>query len=158
MLRLHAPVKPHGGECPWTLSSMLCPVYRAVSAGSGSAAPADSGFDSGSDSACSASADSGSADFCRTSRHLLPYLRYSFSLPENRRSIHSPVKKFRRQIKNPLDRREERWYTTEENKEGRMHPPHLQQRQRGQQRVWRRPGRGAGFVVRMQLCIRVFIF
>lgn len=36
-----------------------------------------------------------------------------------------------------------------------MHPPHLQQRQRGQQRVWRRPGRGAGFVVRMQLCIRV---
>lgn len=37
-----------------------------------------------------------------------------------------------------------------------MHPPHLQQRQRGQQRVWRRSGRGAGFVVRMQLCIRVF--
>lgn len=91
VLRLHAPVKPHGGECPWTPSSMLCPVYRAVSAGSGSAAPADS--DSGFGSACSASADSGSADFCRTSRHLLPYLRYSFSLPENRRSIHPPVKK-----------------------------------------------------------------
>ena len=163
VLRLHAPVKPHGGECPWTLSPMLCPVYRAVSAGSGSAAPADSDSDSGSGSACSASADSGSADsgsadFCRTLRHLLPYLRYSFSLPENRRSIHPPVKNFRRQIKNPLDRREERWYTTKENKEGRMHPPHLQQRQRGQQRVWRRPGRGAGFVVRMQLCIRVFIF
>ena len=112
VLRLHAPVKPHGGGCPWTPSPMLCPVYRAVSAGSGSAAPADSdsGFDSGSDSACSASADSGSADsgsadFCRTSRHLLPYLRYSFSLPENRRSIHPPVKNFRRQIKNPLDRR-----------------------------------------------------
>ena len=158
VLRLHAPVKPHGGGCPWTPSPMLCPVYRAVSAGSGSAAPADSDSGSGSGSACSASADSGSADFCRTLRHLLPYLRYSFSLPENRRSIHPPVKNFRRQIKNPLDRREERWYTTEENKEGRMHPPHLQQRQRGQQRVWRRPGRGADFVVRMQLCIRVFIF
>ena len=125
MLRLHAPVKPHGGGCPWTPSPMLCPVYRAVSAGSGSAAPADSDSDSGSGSACSASADSGSADFCRTLRHLLPYLRYSFSLPENRRSIHPPVKNFRRQIKNPLDRREERWYTTGENKEGRMHPPHL---------------------------------
>ena len=106
-MRLHAPVKPHGGECPWTLPPcfVLC---------TGRSAPVlvlllllililvlvllvllllilvllilvllilvlli----------------------FCRTLRHLLPYLRYSFSLPENRRSIHPPVKNFRRQIK-----------------------------------------------------------
>ena len=45
----------------------------------------------------------------------------------------------------------------EENKEGRMHPPHLQRQQRGQQQETA-PYEGVGFGYAGAFGIRVFIF